>query len=128
MLSTAGNSIHHLLRNVSLWLVCIPQNCSSCVYETFSTLTHIQYMFIKVNLSGINTPLPCIKCAVSLVLRSAPPSSKFFSVKCTPNVQYTISPPPQETSHLSPIPLKGNSVLLITMRSASQDENDSKVK
>ncbi|XP_039972019.1 protein-arginine deiminase type-2 isoform X2 [Xiphias gladius] len=59
--------------------------------------------------------------------RSAPPSSKFFSVKCTSNVQYSISPPPQETSHLSPIPLNGNSVLLIRMSRASQFENDSKL-
>ncbi|XP_041835467.1 protein-arginine deiminase type-2 isoform X2 [Melanotaenia boesemani] len=59
--------------------------------------------------------------------RSAPPNSKFFSVKCTPSVQYTITPPPQETSHLSPIPLKGNSVLLISMSHASQHENDSKL-
>uniref|UniRef100_A0A7N6ADL0 Protein-arginine deiminase n=1 Tax=Anabas testudineus TaxID=64144 RepID=A0A7N6ADL0_ANATE len=59
--------------------------------------------------------------------RGAPPSSKFFSVKCTPNVQYTINPPPQETAPLAQIPLKGNSVLLITMSSASQFENDSKL-
>ncbi|XP_034440293.1 protein-arginine deiminase type-2 isoform X2 [Hippoglossus hippoglossus] len=59
--------------------------------------------------------------------RSAPPSSKFFSVKCTPSVQCSISPPPQETSHLSPIPLNGNSVLLISMSRASEHENDSKL-
>lgn len=59
--------------------------------------------------------------------RSAPPASKFFSVKCTSSVQYSISPPPQETSHLSPIPLNGNSVLLISLSRASQYENDSKL-
>ncbi|XP_072237763.1 protein-arginine deiminase type-2 isoform X2 [Leuresthes tenuis] len=59
--------------------------------------------------------------------RSAPPSSKFFSVKCTPNVQYRITPPPQDISHLSPIPLNGNSVLFISMGHASQNENDSKL-
>ncbi|XP_040888846.1 protein-arginine deiminase type-2 isoform X2 [Toxotes jaculatrix] len=59
--------------------------------------------------------------------RSAPPSSKFFSVKCTSTVQYSISPSPQETSHLAPIPLSGNSVLLISMSRASQYENDSKL-
>ncbi|XP_041845801.1 protein-arginine deiminase type-2-like [Melanotaenia boesemani] len=59
--------------------------------------------------------------------RSAPPSSKFFSVKCTPSVQYSITPPPQGTSHLTPIPLQGNSVLLISMSQASQEENDSKL-
>ncbi|XP_069547288.1 protein-arginine deiminase type-2 isoform X1 [Brachyistius frenatus] len=59
--------------------------------------------------------------------RSAPPSSKFFSVKCTSNVRYIISPPPQETSHLSPIPLSENSVLLISMNYASQYENDAKL-
>ncbi|XP_033482028.1 protein-arginine deiminase type-2 isoform X2 [Epinephelus lanceolatus] len=59
--------------------------------------------------------------------RSAPPSSKFFSVKCTAGVQYRINPPPQETTDLSHIPLNGNSVLLISMGSASQHENDNKL-
>eukprot|EP00064_Thunnus_orientalis_P022088 superscaffoldBa00007153_g22271 len=59
--------------------------------------------------------------------RSAPPGSKFFSVKCTADVQYSIRPPSHETSHLSPIPLNGNSVLLISMSRASQYENDNKV-
>nr|XP_015814054.2 protein-arginine deiminase type-2 isoform X2 [Nothobranchius furzeri] len=59
--------------------------------------------------------------------RSAPPSSTFFSVNCTPNVQYSLSPPPQETSHLSPLPLNPNSALLISMSRASQSENDSKL-
>ncbi|XP_044068172.1 protein-arginine deiminase type-2 isoform X4 [Siniperca chuatsi] len=59
--------------------------------------------------------------------RSAPPNSKFFSVKCTSNVQYSISPPHQETTHLSPIPLNGNSMLFISMSRASQYENDSKL-
>ncbi|XP_073324619.1 protein-arginine deiminase type-2 [Pagrus major] len=59
--------------------------------------------------------------------RSAPPSCKFFSVKCTPNVQYSISPPPQEMSHLSPIPLSGSPVLLISMSKASETENDNKL-
>ncbi|KAI9548988.1 hypothetical protein NQZ68_003522 [Dissostichus eleginoides] len=59
--------------------------------------------------------------------RSAPPGSEFFSVKSTATVQYSISPRPQETSHLSPIPLKGNSALLIHMSRASDYENDGKL-
>ncbi|XP_022046877.1 protein-arginine deiminase type-2 [Acanthochromis polyacanthus] len=59
--------------------------------------------------------------------RTAPPSSRFFSVKCTSSVQYRINPPPQEISHLSPIPLSDNSVLVISMKHASQHENDSKL-
>ncbi|XP_028261208.1 protein-arginine deiminase type-2 isoform X2 [Parambassis ranga] len=59
--------------------------------------------------------------------RSAPPSSRFFSVKCTPNVQYSISPPPQVASPLTPIPLSRNSLLLISMNQASQVTNDSKL-
>lgn len=66
-------------------------------------------------------------CIHSLVLRSAPPRSRFYSVKCTPSVQYGISPSPRQTSHLSPIPLAGNPVLLIRMSRASEYENDSKV-
>uniref|UniRef100_A0A669C3M1 protein-arginine deiminase n=1 Tax=Oreochromis niloticus TaxID=8128 RepID=A0A669C3M1_ORENI len=57
---------------------------------------------------------PVIKLCFCLVLRSAPPTSKFFSVKGTANVQYSISPTPRDTSHLSPIPLTENSVLLIS--------------
>lgn len=66
----------------------------------------------------------CLKANLN---RSAPPGSKFFSVKCTPNVAYKITPPPKETSHLSPVLLNGNSVLLISMKHASQDENDEKL-
>lgn len=63
-----------------------------------------------------------------VILRGAPPGSKFFSVKCTANVQYHITPPPKETSHLSPMALSDNSMLLISMKAASEHENDSKVK
>ncbi|KAF7667953.1 hypothetical protein LDENG_00039840 [Lucifuga dentata] len=59
--------------------------------------------------------------------RSAPPSSKFFSVKCTDNVHYNISPSPLETTPLACVPLNGNPLLLITMGKASQFENDSKI-
>uniref|UniRef100_A0A3B4AGH6 protein-arginine deiminase n=1 Tax=Periophthalmus magnuspinnatus TaxID=409849 RepID=A0A3B4AGH6_9GOBI len=59
--------------------------------------------------------------------RSAPPKTKYFSVKCTDNVQYIISPLLQTTSYLSPVPLMDNSVLLITMKEASVHENDNKL-
>ncbi|KAK5872064.1 hypothetical protein PBY51_012797 [Eleginops maclovinus] len=59
--------------------------------------------------------------------RSAPPGSEYFSVKSTATVQYSISPQCLETSHLSPIPLKGNSALLIHMSHASEHENDGKL-
>ncbi|KAM6928059.1 protein-arginine deiminase type-2 [Xenentodon cancila] len=58
--------------------------------------------------------------------RSAPPKSKFFSVKCTPNVQCTISSLPQDQPP-TPYPLNGNSILLIKMKSASLTENDDKL-
>uniref|UniRef100_A0A674PP10 protein-arginine deiminase n=1 Tax=Takifugu rubripes TaxID=31033 RepID=A0A674PP10_TAKRU len=45
-------------------------------------------------------------------------------VKCTPNVQYIISPPPQETSHLSPLPLSGDSMIIVRMSHASDTENE----
>ncbi|KAM8756709.1 protein-arginine deiminase type-2 isoform 1-T1 [Acanthopagrus schlegelii] len=66
-------------------------------------------------------------CLEANLNRSAPPRSKFFSVKCTPNVRYSISPQPRETSHFSPIPLSGSPVLLISMSQASQTENDNKL-
>uniref|UniRef100_A0A8C6LNW7 protein-arginine deiminase n=1 Tax=Nothobranchius furzeri TaxID=105023 RepID=A0A8C6LNW7_NOTFU len=63
----------------------------------------------------------------SVECKCAPPHSKFFSVKCTPSVHYSVTPPTQETSHLSPVPLNGNPVLLISMSRASEHENDSKL-
>uniref|UniRef100_A0A3P9HFX7 Protein-arginine deiminase n=1 Tax=Oryzias latipes TaxID=8090 RepID=A0A3P9HFX7_ORYLA len=61
------------------------------------------------------------------IYRSAPPSSKSFSVKCTPQVKYSISPPSTETSHESQIPLNRNASLLISMDRASEFENESKL-
>uniref|UniRef100_A0A3Q2GPP6 Peptidyl arginine deiminase, type II n=1 Tax=Cyprinodon variegatus TaxID=28743 RepID=A0A3Q2GPP6_CYPVA len=53
---------------------------------------------------------------VLLVFRDAPPGCKFFSVKCSRNVLYTITPTPNETSHSSPMPLSGNTVLHISTK------------
>uniref|UniRef100_A0A4W5P010 Protein-arginine deiminase n=1 Tax=Hucho hucho TaxID=62062 RepID=A0A4W5P010_9TELE len=58
--------------------------------------------------------------------RSAPPSSKYFSVQCSPRVQYRITPPPLESGTL-PTTLNGNTMLLITMDTASEVENDCKL-
>eukprot|EP00063_Salmo_salar_P014134 XP_013988969.1 PREDICTED: protein-arginine deiminase type-2-like isoform X2 [Salmo salar] len=58
--------------------------------------------------------------------RSAPPSSKYFSVQCSPRVQYRITPPPPESGTL-PTTLNGNTMLLITMDTASEVGNDSKL-
>ncbi|XP_029947285.1 protein-arginine deiminase type-2 [Salarias fasciatus] len=59
--------------------------------------------------------------------RSAPPCSKFFSVKHTADVQYSINPPRSEADHLSPIPLNDDTVLLFSMKKASEEENDNKL-
>ncbi|TKS70755.1 Protein-arginine deiminase type-2 [Collichthys lucidus] len=59
--------------------------------------------------------------------RSAPPNSKFFSVKCTSNVHYFIMPWRQRTSNPSPIPLIEGLILVIIMSSASEEINESKV-
>ncbi|CAN9511933.1 unnamed protein product [Ophioblennius macclurei] len=59
--------------------------------------------------------------------RSSPPGSKFFSVKHSADVQYTINPPPSETNHLSPMPLCDDIVLLFSMEEASKEENDNKL-
>uniref|UniRef100_A0A674EZ32 Peptidyl arginine deiminase, type II n=1 Tax=Salmo trutta TaxID=8032 RepID=A0A674EZ32_SALTR len=63
---------------------------------------------------------------LSLDSRSAPPSSKYFSVQCSPRVQYRITPPPPESGTL-PTTLNGNTMLLITMDTASEVGNDSKL-
>ncbi|KAE8298258.1 Zinc finger MYM-type protein 6 [Larimichthys crocea] len=60
-------------------------------------------------------------------LRGAPPSSKFCSVKASPNVHWSIGSVSPKPFHLCPISLTENSVLSITMSSASEEENDSKL-
>ncbi|XP_067092365.1 protein-arginine deiminase type-2 isoform X2 [Osmerus mordax] len=55
---------------------------------------------------------------------SAPPSSRFFSVKCSPQVQIRISPSPSDAG---PTPLRSSSVLLFSMDSPSVAVNDSKL-
>ncbi|KAG8007584.1 Protein-arginine deiminase type-4 [Nibea albiflora] len=59
--------------------------------------------------------------------RGAPPSSKFFNVKCSPNVHWSIGTvnPRIWRPHL--IYYIENTVLSITMSSASEEENDSKL-
>ncbi|XP_027134791.1 protein-arginine deiminase type-2-like [Larimichthys crocea] len=59
--------------------------------------------------------------------RGAPPSSKFCSVKASPNVHWSIGSVSPKPFHLCPISLTENSVLSITMSSASEEENDSKL-
>lgn len=66
------------------------------------------------------------KCAVN-VNRSAPPSAKFFSVKRTADIQYTIHPPPSEGDHLSALPLNDKTVLIFSMKKASEEQNDNKL-
>ncbi|XP_072308324.1 protein-arginine deiminase type-2 isoform X2 [Eucyclogobius newberryi] len=78
---------------------------------------------------GRTTGIVCVVGTELLVKlnRSAPPKTKYFSVKCTASVQYIISPQPEAPFHLSPVSLKDNSVLLITMKQASDHENDNKL-
>ncbi|XP_027135230.1 protein-arginine deiminase type-2 [Larimichthys crocea] len=53
--------------------------------------------------------------------RSAPPNSKFFSVKCTSNVHYIIMPWRQRTSNPCPHLLIEGLILVISMSSASEE-------
>uniref|UniRef100_A0A8C8IZI3 protein-arginine deiminase n=1 Tax=Oncorhynchus tshawytscha TaxID=74940 RepID=A0A8C8IZI3_ONCTS len=53
-------------------------------------------------------------------------SATYFSVQCSPRVQYRISPPPLESGTL-PTSLNGNTMLLFTMDTASEVGNDSKL-
>uniref|UniRef100_A0A8C5HHZ0 protein-arginine deiminase n=1 Tax=Gouania willdenowi TaxID=441366 RepID=A0A8C5HHZ0_GOUWI len=66
-------------------------------------------------------------CFFFFIFRSAPPGSKFFSVKCSPSVQYIINPTPAEETDISTIPLTNDPVLLISMTAASEEENDNKL-
>ncbi|KAG7478475.1 hypothetical protein MATL_G00080870 [Megalops atlanticus] len=62
------------------------------------------------------------------VSRSAPPRSKYFSVRCSPAVQYRISPPPPpQTDDTLPPLLTPKSTILISMDGASEFANDSKM-
>ncbi|XP_059415822.1 protein-arginine deiminase type-2-like isoform X2 [Carassius carassius] len=58
--------------------------------------------------------------------RCAPPESKFFSIKCSPNVYYKITPQAKDKNTV-PYPLTPNSVLIITMDAISKTANDSKL-
>ncbi|XP_067316408.1 protein-arginine deiminase type-2 isoform X2 [Pseudorasbora parva] len=58
--------------------------------------------------------------------RCAPPQSRFFSIKCSPNVHYKVTPPTKDGDTL-PHPLTPNSFLLITMDTVSETAFDSKL-
>ncbi|XP_018581297.1 protein-arginine deiminase type-2 isoform X2 [Scleropages formosus] len=58
--------------------------------------------------------------------RSAPPGAKFFSVKCSPTVQYRIENSPQDGGGETPM-LTEKSILFITMAAASEQPGESKL-
>ncbi|XP_016110830.1 protein-arginine deiminase type-2-like [Sinocyclocheilus grahami] len=58
--------------------------------------------------------------------RCAPPQSKFFSIKCSPNVHYKITLQAKDRNAV-PYPLTPNSVLIVTMDAVSKTANDSKL-
>ncbi|XP_051986051.1 protein-arginine deiminase type-2 isoform X2 [Xyrauchen texanus] len=58
--------------------------------------------------------------------RCAPQQSKFFSVKCTPNVHFKVTPLTREGSSPSNV-LAPNSTLLISMDAVSEMANDNKL-
>ncbi|XP_042614774.1 protein-arginine deiminase type-2-like [Cyprinus carpio] len=58
--------------------------------------------------------------------RNAPPQSKFFSIKCSPNVHYKITPQARDRNADS-YPLTPNAVLIVTMDAVSKTANDSKL-
>ncbi|XP_077054084.1 protein-arginine deiminase type-2 isoform X1 [Siphateles boraxobius] len=58
--------------------------------------------------------------------RCAPPQSRFFSIKCSPNVHYKVTPPTKD-GNTSMYPLTPNSILLITMDTVSKTAFDSKL-
>ncbi|KAK2889509.1 hypothetical protein Q8A67_014884 [Cirrhinus molitorella] len=58
--------------------------------------------------------------------RCAPPLAKFFSIKCTPNVHYKVTPQARGKNAV-PYPLTRSSVLIITMDTVSETANDSKL-
>ncbi|XP_038147148.1 protein-arginine deiminase type-2 isoform X2 [Cyprinodon tularosa] len=73
-----------------------------------------QWRTIRVDCEQTTSAVCVVGMELSVNLdRDAPPGCKFFSVKCSQNVLYTISPTPNETSHLSPMLLSGNTVLHI---------------
>ncbi|XP_050967376.1 protein-arginine deiminase type-2 isoform X2 [Labeo rohita] len=61
-----------------------------------------------------------------MVDRCAPPLAKSFSVKCTPNVYYKVTPQASGRSAV-PYPLTTNSILIVTMDTVSETANDSKL-
>ncbi|KAJ8360479.1 hypothetical protein SKAU_G00170040 [Synaphobranchus kaupii] len=62
------------------------------------------------------------------ISRCAPPKCKYFSVKCSPTVQYKIlPPPPPKEANTLPNLLTPKSILIITMDTASKHAFDSKL-
>lgn len=123
IMTAAATLVCHLLGNSSPCLGRVCQALSLAYKQMFAPVP--PSLLHEICMCCINEPL---YVANVVFLRSAPPGSKFFSIKCTPSVQYRISPPAQETSHLSPIALNDNTMLLISMDSPSKHENDNKVK
>lgn len=60
------------------------------------------------------------------VCRSAPPESKFFSIRCSSNVHYKVMPAAKD-KNAAAYPLTPNSLLVITMDTVSEVSNDRKV-
>ncbi|KAG9352886.1 hypothetical protein JZ751_017462 [Albula glossodonta] len=90
---------------------CIYQRTLRLTCEKASKALHVVGTELKVNIS-----------------RSAPPRSKYFSVRCSPTVQYKILPPPlpQEDNSMPPL-LTPKSVLIVTMDAASEHAYDNKL-
>ncbi|XP_041743555.1 protein-arginine deiminase type-2 isoform X1 [Coregonus clupeaformis] len=103
------NLLQHLNKRKATNMPVLYQQTFRLDIEKTSTALYVVGTVLKANLN-----------------RGAPPSSKYFSVQCSPRVHYRITPPPPESGPL-PTTLNGNTVLLITMDTASEVVNDSKL-
>ncbi|XP_027002498.2 protein-arginine deiminase type-2 isoform X1 [Tachysurus fulvidraco] len=104
-------------------------NVSPLKAKVFKGDTDVSMRTYRLQINNTLRTICVVGTQLKIALDScAPVKSKFYSVKCTPNVQCQILSSVQAgNSLLSPQPLSKNTVLLVSMGTASLHPNDSKL-
>ncbi|XP_048054928.1 protein-arginine deiminase type-2 isoform X1 [Megalobrama amblycephala] len=95
--------------------------------KKMSDVTNMNQRTCRLDISSPTQTVYVVGTELKVILdRCAPPQAKFFSIKCTPNVHYKVTPPTKDKNTL-PQPLTPNSILIITMDTVSETAFDSKL-
>ncbi|KAI2663825.1 Protein-arginine deiminase type-2 [Labeo rohita] len=103
----------------------VKRNCLSKKDASLQTMMPQRSLTIDTDKTTRTTYVLGTQLTVN-VNRCAPPLAKSFSVKCTPNVYYKVTPQASGRSAV-PYPLTTNSILIVTMDTVSETANDSKL-